>query len=207
MGRYLTSGLLTSIFVEKRKDNWSFNINKNFDLKKEYNNLIQKMNLIINTSKYNVIEKEDGYVFNLKLEFINNNIHDLLIEMDSLFKTRYLIEMLYDYDTAVEIDYKDSKFKTKYPLKCIINDEKYYAFINGDEKLSEDYVYEDFDWFFNDSYFYNNVKITGYIIPLWMDDAKYVGEDDTCMLKIINNMKSSYYKSKLAKCLIYVVLG
>jgi hypothetical protein len=42
---------------------------------------------------------------------------------------------------------------------------------------------------------------------LWMDANKFDGEDESPMLKVLNSMKSSYYKNPLSKSLIYFIAG
>lgn len=204
MGRYLSSGVLTSIFIKKSKD--IYHRDANFDLKKQKENILKDMNRIIDVSKYDVEEHEDVIVLKLKLDFINENIHALLSEMNHLTTSAYFFENFYDYDEAIKIDFDDPDFKKKYPMLCTIED-GYYTIKCNDKSVTEQAMFDDFYWFIQDDYLCDNVVVSGAILVLWFDFNKYVGENQTPMLRVLNNLKTTYYHNELAKALVYEIFG
>ena len=173
MGRFLVNGLLTTISIRKRKSNWY--TDNNFSIKEQYENIIEEMNKIIDTSKYDVVESDNRYDFHLKLDFINENIYDLLEEMEYITPTKYIFEDLYNVKPT-EVDYESKDYKDKYPLICSINENGNYAFVSDNNEKAEFTIFGNFNWIFNSKYLANNIDVYGAVIIIWQDFYKYDGE-------------------------------
>jgi len=197
MGRVLASGLLSSIFIRKRSSMYSV-----IDLKKEFKNVLKEMDKIIDTSKYDIIEKENAFIMYLKPDFVNENIHDLLKEMDVLTP----IHLYYDGED-LEVDVNDKDFKKKVKLNCKVHDYDYSIIYEDEEIITENRIFYPLDFFLYSSSLIQDIEIKGAILTLWSDFNKYDGEDETMMLEIINTMKTTYYHTELSKVLIYEIIG
>ena len=192
MGRYLANGILTTVNIKKIKG-FSFDRDENFDLKAQLENILSDMNKYIDVSKYDIREENDEIVLNLKNDFVNDNIDDLLKEVNELTPCNHLFKPYFE--------------SREYPLlyKCEEND--FHIIEYNGESVSRDFWIPCCAWILNDEYLFDNVAITVNFIPFWIDFDKYSGEDETRMLKIINSMKKSYYHSELSKVFIYEIYG
>ncbi len=202
MGRFLANGVMTRFEIAKKDTSYS---DEKFNLEKEMNNILKEINKTIDTSLYEITSKSKGHwIFSLKPEIFNKNIHDLIRELCPLTCPN-VNSFIYIYREIKEkkIDIQSKKFEENYPINCKVDSEgNYYVKVNEEEQAEN---FTTLYWILNDRRLFYNVKIGSTVILLWSDEDKYIGEDETWMLKIINNMKTKYYNSLLSKALIYLV--
>ncbi len=198
MGRHLVNGVLTRFKIKKNNNYYS-----NFDLQKELYNVLKDMGRIIDVSLYELTTKgSDYYEFSLKPNIFDNNIHDLIREISPL---TFPNVNYFAYSRNKFGDINNKSFIDNFPFKCKINSNgKYYIEIN-DNKIDETQCFMPMHWILSNYEIRENVKINACIILLWIDEDKYDGEDETNILRLINNMKTKYYNSELSKALIYHV--
>lgn len=193
----MSGGILTRISICKT-NNW--NSNNDFDLKKEINGILDDIGNFVDISKYELKESVDGYDLNLKVDYINENIYALLIEMSQISKIFHFVDMDYDVSSI------DDKYIKEHPITCFVEDDHYVLKYND----SEDMDYEiDFPlrWILSNKKYFNNVEVLGAIIPIWIDCHKIFSDDEIFILTLMNTMKTKYFDSELSKCLIFEVLG
>lgn len=200
MGRYLANGIPTriSVFLKKGKK-----IDEN-DLIKIKNDLLNYVDL----SMYELNEYEDGYAFHLKTEVFNKNIYELIKEINELTPCySYFIFNLFD-DCDINV-LSDEFNKDNYKIELIKSSNNLEYFVqntNSNNSIGETLSYPYQFWVLTseiEDKYYVDMKF----IMLWTDFSKFNGEDETEMLRILNNMKSSYYKNPLSKSLIYFIAG
>ncbi len=202
MGRYLANGVLTQFSVKRVKRSF---YDENYNLEKELDNVLKEMNKMIDTSNYELTAKEkDYYVFSLKSTFFEENIHELIKETSKMtlpnvndFYTNGFNEKLVESEN----------FAKQFPFKAKIDKNGEYSIKMRDEEIRLDFPFDPFYWMIREDILLRNIMVRGETLLLWCDDSKYVGEDETAMLEIINTMKRKYYKSKLSKSLIYYISG
>lgn len=205
MGRYTECVILTTLVIRRKKPQWFSEYDEEFDFKKQLDNIKRNLDGIIDTSKYDVKVNKNGIVFNLKLNFINDIIYDLLKELDPFLTVRCFIEELYGREIASNIDFNSPDLNKKYPLIC--NKDDCYKFQIDESEVSENDYFCDLEWLINDEYLSDNISISAGMIIIWSDFWKYIGESEYNLMRIINIMKGSYFKSKLSKSLLFAVIG
>ncbi len=206
MGRYLAAGIMTRFDVRKKKGWFS---DKKFNLEKEIDNVLKDINNIIDSSMYDLVEKkENRYDFALKPELFNKNIHELIREIKPLTNPNltWISDIIKELEENGKTIY-DKEFIEKYPIQVNISKNGEYSIEINNEVIEEDYPFYPMYCLINDKDLFNNVEIHIAIILLWIDYSKYDSEDETEMLRIINNMKAKYYSSPLSKSLIYYIIG
>lgn len=199
MGRSLTCGILTRFSIGRYNDD--------IKLKDEIEKIKKDMSTIIDLSLYNLEEQdEDKYVYSIKPEIVDNGIHELIKEME---KTTFP-NMCGLYKSESEIKNMDVKtFKEKYSFKLKVkhtnsyDDGNYY--IEFQEEELEERQWRPFNWMLRKYDKRRDVGILGDVISLWYNVDKVYGENDYYIIKIINNLKTKYYKSKLSGALVYGV--
>lgn len=203
MGRNLSNGIITKIIIKKDRNSWM--ASKNFSLEKRIDDILQDVNKMVDISLYELTDKtENAYEFSLKPEIIDNGMHELIKEMRLL--TCPNVNCFSDFETD-EIDVYDDDFKDNYSFKCVVDQDKnYYIEANG-ERTREEYSYFPAQWLLDNDEFLRNVNIYVYYIPMWIDISKYCGEDESTMLRVINGMKTKYYKTELSKAFVYRIIG
>ncbi len=204
MGRYLATGISTSIVI-KKKDGWESS--EEFNVLENKDDILKDLNNMIDVSKYECIYGNDYITLQLKIEHFNDNIHELIKELYPMINCESCI--LSNCEKKVKILSKEFN-KKDFPLTisnkkrneeniiyCIQSDyeEKLNYFISPEYYLFENYEYK------------KNIKVDLYFINLWQDFHKYDGEDETKMLEIINKMSRFYYKSPLSKNMLFYILG
>ena len=200
MGRYISSGILTEISIKKRKDSWY--TDSNFDIKKQIDEILNDINKIIDTSKYDIIEKSDEFILKLDTDFINKNIYDLLVEMNNInHRINFINAIIED-----KVDCIDSEFKKKHPITCTFNGDNYIIKC-GDMVRYDEIPFSPFYWLLSNKKLFYNVEIYGSMIPIWIDYQKISSDDETFLLMVLNKMKTKYFKSELSKCVIFEVIG
>lgn len=204
MGRALAAGIMTRFDITK-KNNWN---NEHFDLEKNLKRILKDISNIIDPSMYEVVMHDnESYEFALKPEIFNKNIHELIKEIGPL--TCPNISCFYDIGcelTEKNTDICSKKMIEKYPFAIKVSEDgTYFVELNEEENEWEEGLFDPLYWIIKDDELSENVEISASVILLWMDESKYVGEDETNMLKIMNNMKSKYYSSPLSKALIYYI--
>lgn len=199
MGRSLALGIATDIYIRKKASRFGSN---NFDLHNNFELLKSKFNDILDISKYEWNETDSGYVLEMDMNYIIDNIHDLVKELYPLIDCRYFILG----DSDIELD---DKFNSKdYPLVLKRTENRYEKFENNwnltdsgsfyctpeymllcDDKIAE-MVHFDVDY-----------------ILLWCDWAELDSENETKLLKIMNKISRSYWKSPLSKNILFFIDG
>jgi len=177
---------------------------KNFKIEENLENILKDMSDIIDPSMYELVEKdEDYYEFALKPEIFNENIYDLILEISPLTCPNDL-----EYEMKENhIDICSKEFIESHHFKMKVNEEGKYFFERDDHEVGEEYPFYPLYWITKEQKFSDNIAIRAAVINLWFDLNKYSGEDETEMLRIINNMKAKYYSNPLSKAFIYYVSG
>ena len=75
------------------------------------------------------------------------------------------------------------------------------------ENLGLDDTYYDFALLLEKDLHYSGFKISIDFIITWIDFSKYLGEDESGMLDILNKMKKNYFKNPLGKDLMFYIAG
>ena len=212
MGQSLALGITTKIVIRKKKGYETEDINYALkDLKK-----------IINIDDYKVKEKdEEGIRLILKEEIFDNNIHDFLKEIEPLTsgKSMFLFNLI-DEDRNIELNKDFSKENYPIKLKWYDKNDKYKneheknelcgecAAIYKDNRLMQEYMpFFNFAWLSTDYKVRSEFEIDLEFIPVWINGFKIISEDETMMLRIMNNLKTKYYQTKLSKDMIYYISG
>lgn len=218
MGRYLALGIATTIYVEKNKN--SLYSSKNFNLNKNKNKIINEMNKFLDMSKYHCVENVDSLYFRMGRKHFNDNIYALLKELKPIINCdRMFFGEFFGYNKEMTIE---EVIKQKYKIKLDIYDETYH-FDNEHQKenlLNEFYIecngettnerYSPFEapacWLF-DGELSDRVRVSfGYML-IWCDWNKYVGEDETPMLKLLNTFSRNYFHNPLSKNILFYIDG
>lgn len=206
MGRHLANGVMTRFEIAKKNSWYS---DKGFNLEQEIDNVLKDISDIIEPSMYKLVKKEeDCYSFALKEAIFNKNIHELIREIIPLTypNVLYLHNILSELKEK-NIDIDSNEFIENYPFEAKINDNgAYFIEMNG-KVLEENNLFYPLDWLIKEKRLFKNVEIYASVTVLWIDEDKYDGEDETNMLRVINNMKVKYYNTPLSKAFIYYVLG
>lgn len=205
MGRNLSCNLLTTMEIRKRSGFGAQDI----DYLKEKDGILRDMSRVIDVSKYDVSVFEDGILLNLKLDFINENIYDLVYELYKSPIGNYVLDTvadIYKYDENFTLN----KFKELFKIQANIveygSDEIYRLFVNDDYD-SEDRLYDPLYWAFNDSKYSRFLRIDASAITLWIDCGKIVTENEYILLCLLNKMKLKYFKTPLSKCISFEIIG
>lgn len=193
----MSGGILTRISICKSN---SWRSNKDFDLKKEINGIIDDIGNFVDISKYDVLECDDGYELNLNVEFINDNIYDLLVEMNKINDRINFVSLDYDVSSI------NNEFIKEHPITCFVERDIYHLDYDGYKK-NDFQIYRPLYWILSNREYFHNVEVYGSIIPIWYDVDKFFHEDESFILIMMNTMKTKYFKSDLSKCLIFEVLG
>lgn len=198
MGRYLASGVLTGFQI----------VNAGYskeEFKKKRSNVLKDMSRIIDTTFYKLAgESDEHFSYCLEPKVFDDNIHDLLRELSDLTFPNVNYFCYFEDEVG---DINDKSFIDRYPFRCKVESNgEYYIQIN-DNKINEKSCVMPLYWMLKDRELRRNIEIYGWVILIWSDEDKYIGEDETNMLRLINNMKTKYYNSKLSKSLIYYVEG
>ena len=215
MGRNMMNGIATRIEIQKR------NPVVNYDIIKNKNMILKEINKFVNVENYNCTQNENGdLTLEIKMEFFNDNIHDLIKETRKIMKCEnILLDNMFD---KKEIDYK--KFNNvNYPLQLKKYDENYkYAYARQKEELLGTYYLEsNIDkfqetgswfpsnyWLFqeNKDMFYN-LTVQIFHIPLWIDIGKIIMEDESFLLHLINRISRNHFKNPLSKDILFFIGG
>lgn len=193
----MSGGILTRISICKSN---SWKRDREFDLKKEINGILDDMGNFVDISKYEILECDDGYNLNLKVDCVNENIYDLLVEMNKVNKRINFVDMDYDVSSI------DDEYIKEHPMTCSIG-ESHYVLKYNDCEENDHQLYFPLYWILSSKKYFDNVYVYGAIIPIWYDCNKISFEDETFILMLMNTMKTKYFKSELSKCLVFEVLG
>lgn len=188
--RYFSNGILTSFVIKRENSYWE----NNYNLKEHLDEIRQDIDQKIDISAYEITVVEDDFIeFVMKPSFFEDNIYDLLKEMDSLTQPYFFKHIHYD--------------KNNFKIACGFDEESLFVVKFNDKEIKEERLYFSLCWLINSKTLYRNIEVFGFVITLWMDINKYIGEDETALLNIINTFKNRYYKTKLGACLIYYIFG
>jgi hypothetical protein len=209
MGRYLSNGIPTKIRVILKSYN---KIEKN-----DLTEIKKDLSKYVDLSKYELVECENGYIFEFKKEVFNKHICELIKELEPLTSCRsyFMYKLLDKYDINVLSDeFNKDNYKIElckygdnpeYEKENYISENEYYV------RCQNNHIGETGNFPYQYWVLSREIRKKYYIdmsfIMLWSDYNKFSGEDSTPMLEVLNSMKSSYYKSPLSKSLIYFMAG
>jgi hypothetical protein len=209
MGRYLANGIPTTISVVLER---GYEVEKN-----DLTEIKKDLSKYVDLSMYELVKYDNGYEFELKKEVFNKHIHELIKELEPLTSCRsyFMFNLLDKYDINVLSDeFNKDNYKIElskygdnpeYEKENYIRENAYYIRCQkGHISEASSYPYQ--FWALS-SEIRKKYYVDMSFIMLWMDYNKYNGEDETPMLKVLNSMKSSYYKNPLSKSLIYFIAG
>lgn len=190
MSLNISYGILTDIHIKDR-------------LHREENKevILDGIKKHIDITKYNIIDEGDSYYLKLKIDYINNNIYELIEELlEFQGKRKFLYGLFQD---EIKISSKE-ELKEKYQVICKNNEKKdsYYIESDGIEHYST-WFFQPFYWMRRSISCYDDIIIRGSVLPIWM---WYIDTDvDDTALKLLNELKVKAFKSELSKCCIYEV--
>ena len=212
MGQSLALGITTKITIRKKK----------YYEKEDINYALKDLKKIININDYEIKYKdEDGILLKLKEEIFDNNIHDFLKEIEPLTsgKSMFLFNLM-DEDRNIELNKDFSKENYPIKLKWYDKNDKYKneheknelcgecAAIYKDNRLKQDFMpFFNYAWISLDYIVRSRFEIDMEFIPIWNNAYKILTEDEITILKIMNILKTKYYKTKLSKDMIYYISG
>lgn len=205
MGRRLANGIPVKIEVYSEEN----------VLKEDIEVIKKHLSKYFNLNSYEFKKNKDIFIFTLKKNVLFDNIYDCIKELneltmfcrDDFFKLSDKLDEKYKNDDCfrvihyhpevftkdnylLNIEYEDGIFKCdNHKENYNITDEQYWLYWDCD-LLGE----------------YNKYRIDLDIVRLGIDINKYVGEDETYMLHIINSFKNSYYKNELSKNNIFFIM-
>lgn len=184
MGRYFSYAIATNISVTRRSKNERV----------EKDKVLNELSNYIDVNTYNIKEIDDGNEIELSIkeDFINNNINDFLQEIKPL--GHKMCSVLYT-DVQDDTSTVFEPYENGHILKV------------GTDELIERAETLEFDnyWFFNKRYLIEEYSLFFKSITLWVEDSKISGEDFGEMLRIINKIKTNYFKNPLGKDLIFYI--
>lgn len=199
MGTFLGLGLVTTILLKRKRGIWQPN---EFDFVKNEKKVKEQLSKLIDVTKYNVEVHEDCMVFEAKIECFNDNIHDLVKDLDPLigcnrvFDKRPVFDDNFNQDNCPLLLTKEKRYSDR---------ERYYSSWDSREDFS--FGEEPEWWLFDDKEFKEKISVQMGYVPLWSDFNKYVGEDPTWMLKIMNKMSRKYFSSSLSRNIFFAIMG
>lgn len=192
MGRYLASGLATQILI-KTDDN-------NFNIKNSKEVIFNELEKYIDLSNYNIVESDDSFELTLEIDVANENIYSLINEIEPIIT----IEC-----GPLNRSYKEiiSQNRENYPIEFKKDNENDYHLITNldDIKESRPFYINNFWLLPWGQGIIGKVFVAMRVIILWMDFNKYCGEDETYLLKVMNEMKRSRFKTKLSGSLVFFI--
>lgn len=201
MATCLALGVVSSISIYKKK---------NSDIKLNKEQIMKSLNQYLDISKYKLMEYSNGYKLKIEPKYFKENIHELIQELYPLIRCNAIIEKHgEEYYNFINNDFNYQSFPLT--LKQFTKDE--YGHHKGDFYRSWDKVEEEMAfefpqyWVFEDWDLKENLNVRFGYIPLWWDYEKIMSEDETKLLKILNTMVHSYYKSSLSKNILYYISG
>ena len=208
MGTYLANGIAIRITITGEIEN-----------KKE--EILNQLRNFIDIDSFTIYEENHYIILDIDKEFFNENIHNCLKEISSMFGTDFFEFYNNKNNSLSNQIINDKNFNKKnYPIKL----EKYQTLNNKSRLLDKFYIkmnpcslihnqvkhYSPFNgnyWITLGNNHLENVRIKITLVANWIDFVKYYGEDPTWNLYILNTMKMTYYKNPLSKNLIYFILG
>lgn len=207
MGRNFTNGIPARISVYSNHD----------QVNTEDIEIIKKhLSRYFNFDTYNMEEYEDKFVFTLKNDSFYNNIYECIREITKL--TRFFQWNFFNETSNLSDEYKGKNFSKVFRDHSeLLTPENYSLNIeydNGVFKLDGrkyDYSFVDEQyWLYWDCDllgYYGKYRIDLDIIDLGFDANKYVGEDESYLLYVVNNLKNANYKNELSKNNIFYIMG
>ena len=204
MGRYFANGVATTIIIRNKKSS----IFEKIDLKLNKKRILNQINKYLSIKDYRISFDKDIILLRIKKDIFNKNIHSLLKEIDSLTDCNdYLSHYLFNKKINVNsCDFNPDNYKII--LQKSKEDGSYY--INAHNIITEDMcgAYTCNSWIFWDDYkLRNTLRADIGAILLWFDSEKYIGEDESKILSILNTLKTRYYKTPLSKDMIFYISG
>lgn len=203
MGQYISNGIAIGIEAFAKK-NEKRNI-KDLEIIKEHLNKYFCLNYYdLNLDKY-----ENAFCFNIKKEFLEENIHDSIRDFSRLIKLN--LENVFDKEN---IDYNSKEFNQEnYPLRLEWEEEynrKKLEIVGKEGKLYQASPFGDPYWL------YWNCDLLGYrgkyriwleIRTIWYDQSKISMEDENGLLYCMNKMKKEYFKHPLSQSTVFFIDG
>ena len=152
---------------------------------------------------------ENAFCFNIKKEFLEENIHDSIRDFSRLIKLN--LENVFDKEN---IDYNSKEFNQEnYPLRLEWEEEynrKKLEIVGKEGKLYQASPFGAPYWL------YWNCDLLGYrgkyriwleIRTIWYDQSKISTEDETGLLYCMNKMKKEYFKHPLSQSTVFFIDG
>ena len=217
MGRFLAASIPTQLFIKRRGE--SFN---NLDLIKDKEKILNQINKYIDLSFYDINEEEKQIYLKLNEEKANKCLKEFFKEIESILDLNHYLQfsLFKEEDTNEGFDLKNilKKNETKKEINfdnIVIkkdikeNDINYY--MTAGEKNHE--INEDLScidgapWLFDLIKELRSIGAQIYSIHIWLDYDKFCGEDENKMLQLLNKFSKSYFKSELAKIMIFNIYG
>ena len=173
MGRYIACGIACGLYIQKKRSTSMETFNK---LKNDINKNISN---IINLDDYESNEYEEELCFQIKENFVNNNIYDFIKEINNVLNIKsYFLYNLFSRNKTIDVNSEDFN-NQNYKMEFHYFDDNYnyqregqkevlknkYAIISNDDYLLETMpFYTENNWIFSgQSDIIENVNTTPYI--------------------------------------------
>lgn len=217
MGRYIACGIACGLYIQKKRSTSMETFNK---LKNDINKNISN---IINLDDYESNEYEEELCFQIKENFVNNNIYDFIKEINNVLNIKsYFLYNLFSRNKTIDVNSEDFN-NQNYKMEFHYFDDNYnyqregqkevlknkYAIISNDDYLLETMpFYTENNWIFSgQSDIIENVNIHTIYLMVWIDTNKIYGEDLTSALNLLNIFSRNYFKNPLGKDVHFFIDG
>lgn len=225
MARFLSNGILTSISIQSKKRC------PEYDIIKAKDEILKELNKYIDTSKYEIYEREDNRLYlEVKEEFCNEHLHDLMKELSPVTECDFVIENLFrdEYPELYKPDfllripkmnYENFNSQT-YQMKIIKHGETCNCEKDSDNchkgklsiKSKTGEVFEELTWGSSEGWLFKeneklseNVTVFTCFILFWLDPNHIEIEDESNTLYLLNKFSRNEFQNPLAKTLIFFI--
>ncbi len=206
MGRFLSAGIPAKITICDTVENID---------KQGLNKLIKEIKKYVKLNHYETTVYDNGYTFKLDTDFFNNNIHEAIKSFykKTEFYPRHILDWLSDEPIKLDKNFNQNN----YPITLTYDYEKKYKGTEGlilqNEFLGFERQFPPEYWIIYDAelprYYNHNYKIEIEYITIWSDLDKYVGEDESNMLRLLNKFKTKVLaeENPLIKNIMFFISG
>ncbi len=198
MGRYVAAGVITGFDIVSQY---------NVDISSSIDDIRGNISKYLNLSYYDETVYSDCLKYRLKVDVFNENIDELLDELKSFVGDNLSVDEYFDMENV-----SNNFDKRTYTLRKVTeesfethNHEFYIDEIaNGDQAFWDNtgYVLVGSDFIYR---YY--LRFYGNSILLWQDFNKINIESEYILLKLLNNLKNSCFKSKLSGAFLFHMAG
>ena len=202
MGRYLAAAIPTRIAIRNRND---FRARKEVNTLKDKDLILNKLTDYIDANFYNISYEEEILYLEINKDKTNKYLKEFLKEISLVLDLNsYLFYDLFGESEVVEKADIEEKLNV-ISLKSNKDGKYYLTGDNLDKSVAEDWAcLNGAPWAFDlDEKFYGSLDLHIEAINIWIEFDKFVCEDETKMLRLLNKCAKVYFKSELSKIMMF----